>query len=110
MSTEPRPTISISCDDCELQHTDACADCLVTFVLGREPNDAIVVDAAEGPHHPVPRTGRSRSRDAPFRRGGGLGRLLTHLGPMRSMGPCRPRSGSGDPVTTGRMTDRAVSP
>jgi hypothetical protein len=42
-----RPTISISCDDCELQHTDACADCLVTFVLGREPEDAVVVDVAE---------------------------------------------------------------
>jgi hypothetical protein len=42
-----RPTISISCDDCALQHTDACADCLVTFVLGREPNDAVVVDVAE---------------------------------------------------------------
>jgi len=42
-----RPTISISCDDCELQHTDACADCLVTFVLGREPHDAVVVDVAE---------------------------------------------------------------
>jgi hypothetical protein len=42
-----RPTISISCDDCELQHTDACADCLVTFVLGREPKDAVVVDVAE---------------------------------------------------------------
>jgi hypothetical protein len=42
-----RPTISISCDDCELQHTDACADCLVTFVLGRAPGDAVVVDVAE---------------------------------------------------------------
>ena len=47
MGTETRPTISISCDDCELQHTDACADCLVTFVLGREPDDAVVVDVAE---------------------------------------------------------------
>jgi hypothetical protein len=44
---ETRSTISISCDDCELQHTDACADCLVTFVLGREPNDAVVIDVAE---------------------------------------------------------------
>ena len=30
-------TITISCDDCELQHTDACADCLVTFVSGASP-------------------------------------------------------------------------
>ncbi len=47
MTGSERPTISISCDDCELQHTDACADCLVTFVLGREPDDAVVVDVAE---------------------------------------------------------------
>lgn len=47
MTTPARPTISISCHDCELQHTDACADCLVTFVLGREPDDAVVVDVAE---------------------------------------------------------------
>ena len=40
-------TISISCDDCELQHTDACDDCLVSFVLGREPDDAVVVDVDE---------------------------------------------------------------
>jgi hypothetical protein len=47
MTTDSRSTISISCDDCELQHTDACGDCLVTFVLGREPDDAVVIDVAE---------------------------------------------------------------
>jgi hypothetical protein len=47
MGKEAGPTISISCADCELRHTDACADCLVTFVLGREPDDAVVVDVAE---------------------------------------------------------------
>ncbi len=40
-------TVSISCDDCELQGTSACEDCLVSFVLGREPDDAVVVDAEE---------------------------------------------------------------
>ncbi|MGD0320404.1 MAG: hypothetical protein ABSC00_02185 [Acidimicrobiales bacterium] len=40
-------TISISCDDCELRASDACEDCLVSFVLGREPDDAVVVDVAE---------------------------------------------------------------
>jgi hypothetical protein len=40
-------TISISCDDCELQGTTACQDCLVSFVLGREPDDAVVVDVEE---------------------------------------------------------------
>ncbi|MGA2519860.1 MAG: hypothetical protein ABSG81_03470 [Acidimicrobiales bacterium] len=40
-------TICIDCDDCALQRTAACSDCLVTFVLGREPDDAVVVDADE---------------------------------------------------------------
>jgi len=46
VTTTPR-SISISCDDCPLEHTDACEGCLVTFVLGREPGDAVVVDVAE---------------------------------------------------------------
>ena len=29
------------------QSTDACADCLVTFLLDREPDDAVVIDAEE---------------------------------------------------------------
>lgn len=40
-------TITVSCDDCRLQDTDACADCLVSFVLGRDPDDAVVIDAVE---------------------------------------------------------------
>lgn len=40
-------TITISCEDCALQHTDACGDCVVTFLCSREPDDAIVIDAAE---------------------------------------------------------------
>jgi hypothetical protein len=47
MTAPPRPTISISCDDCELQHSAACDDCVVSFVLGREADDAVVVDVAE---------------------------------------------------------------
>jgi hypothetical protein len=38
-------TITVSCDECCLQGSDACDDCLVTFVLGREPDDAVVIDA-----------------------------------------------------------------
>lgn len=41
------PSLSISCDECRLQGTDACTDCLVTFVLDREPDDAVVIDARE---------------------------------------------------------------
>lgn len=29
----PRRSLTISCDDCSLQCTSACADCVVTFVL-----------------------------------------------------------------------------
>ena len=39
--------VSISCDDCRLQHTGACEDCLVSFILERDPEDALVVDADE---------------------------------------------------------------
>jgi hypothetical protein len=41
------PTITIDCDDCTLQHTSACEDCLVSFLLDRDPTDAVVIDAAE---------------------------------------------------------------
>jgi len=40
-------TISIDCGDCLLQASDACDDCLVSFVLGRDPDDAVVIDADE---------------------------------------------------------------
>jgi len=41
------PTFTISCDECSLQGTEACDDCVVTFLLGREPDDAVVIDADE---------------------------------------------------------------
>lgn len=37
----------ISCDDCAMQHTNACDDCVVTFICGREPDEAVVFDVAE---------------------------------------------------------------
>lgn len=39
--------ITIDCDDCTMQHTTACDDCVVSFVCGREPHEALVIDAAE---------------------------------------------------------------
>ena len=39
--------MTISCDDCTMQHTSACDDCVVTFICGREPDDAVVIDATE---------------------------------------------------------------
>lgn len=44
---QPDEPISISCDDCVMQHTDACGDCVVTFICSREPGDAVVIDAGE---------------------------------------------------------------
>jgi hypothetical protein len=40
-------TLTIDCDCCSLQGTDACADCVVSFLLEREPDDAVVIDADE---------------------------------------------------------------
>ena len=39
--------MTISCDECTMQHTSACDDCVVTFICGREPDDAVIIDAAE---------------------------------------------------------------
>ena len=38
---------TISCDDCAMQGTDVCGDCIVTFICGRDPDDAIVIDGEE---------------------------------------------------------------
>jgi hypothetical protein len=39
--------LHIDCDDCAMQGSDACADCVVTFICSREPGEAVVVDVAE---------------------------------------------------------------
>jgi hypothetical protein len=36
----------ISCDDCRMQGTDACSDCVVTYILDK-PDGAVVFDAAQ---------------------------------------------------------------
>ena len=38
--------LRIDCDACVAQHTDACQDCVVTFLLDR-PEGAIVFDVEE---------------------------------------------------------------
>ena len=40
-------SLSISCDDCVARDTDACADCVVSFICGRDPGDAVIIDVAE---------------------------------------------------------------
>jgi hypothetical protein len=37
----------IDCAECALEGTSACVDCVVTYLVGREPGEAVVVDAAE---------------------------------------------------------------
>jgi hypothetical protein len=44
---EPEGGLTIDCDCCSLRATAACDDCVVTFLLGREPDDAVVIDADE---------------------------------------------------------------
>jgi hypothetical protein len=39
--------LTISCNDCVMQHTSHCDDCVVTFICDRDPDDAIVIDADE---------------------------------------------------------------
>jgi hypothetical protein len=43
----PNDALTIDCDCCQLQNTNACDDCVVSFLLGREADDAVVIDADE---------------------------------------------------------------
>lgn len=40
-------TLTVDCDTCTVRGTGACDDCVVSYVLGREPEDAVVIDADE---------------------------------------------------------------
>ena len=44
---EPEGGLTIDCDCCALRDTAACDDCVVSFLLEREPDDAVVIDADE---------------------------------------------------------------
>jgi hypothetical protein len=39
--------LRIDCDECLMQGTSTCADCIVTFICSRQPGDAVVIDVAE---------------------------------------------------------------
>jgi hypothetical protein len=43
----PSHAFTIDCGDCEHQQTSVCDDCVVSFIVGRQPEDAIVIDADE---------------------------------------------------------------
>jgi len=44
---DPRDPLTIDCDECLLQGSDACGDCVVTFLCGVEAGRPVVVDLAE---------------------------------------------------------------
>lgn len=39
--------ITIDCEECVMRHTAACGDCVVSFVVSREPGEALVIDVDE---------------------------------------------------------------
>ena len=40
-------TLTIDCETCEMRGTDACADCVVTFLCERDEQEAVVLDTGE---------------------------------------------------------------
>ena len=36
--------LHIDCDDCVMAGTDACDDCIVTFIVNRPPSEAVRID------------------------------------------------------------------
>ncbi len=43
----PAESFTIDCADCMHQHTSVCDDCVVSFIVDRQPEDAVVVDVEE---------------------------------------------------------------
>jgi len=39
--------LTIDCSECVMRATEHCDDCVVSFVVGREPGEALVIDADE---------------------------------------------------------------
>ncbi|HEY8527111.1 MAG TPA: hypothetical protein VIL48_19220 [Acidimicrobiales bacterium] len=39
--------LRIDCDECLMQHTRVCDDCVVTFICSRRPDEAVVIDVSE---------------------------------------------------------------
>lgn len=40
-------TMTIDCGECVMRDTAACADCVVTFLCGRQADEAVVIDVQE---------------------------------------------------------------
>ena len=44
----PAPeAVTIDCADCAHQHSSVCDDCVVSFIVGCDSDDAVVIDADE---------------------------------------------------------------
>ncbi|NNE73137.1 MAG: hypothetical protein HKN26_05690 [Acidimicrobiales bacterium] len=46
-----KPSLTIDCNTCTMQHTSACDDCMVTYLCSEhtsdEPPGAVIIDLAE---------------------------------------------------------------
>ena len=40
-------SLRISCDECTMEGTSTCEDCVVTYLCSREPDEAVVIDVEE---------------------------------------------------------------
>ena len=40
-------SMTIDCGTCSRQNTSTCDACVVTFIINREPEEAVVIDVAE---------------------------------------------------------------
>ncbi len=43
----PETGLTIDCDVCVAQHTDACDDCVVSYLVGHEEGTPVVLDSEE---------------------------------------------------------------
>ena len=41
------PALTIDCAVCEVRHTDACDDCVVSYLVGHEAGTPVILDADE---------------------------------------------------------------
>ena len=44
---EEHSVLTIDCGTCELHHTSACSDCVVSFVCDRRAGEAVLIDVSE---------------------------------------------------------------
>jgi hypothetical protein len=47
VDSAPPASFVVDCGECEHQHTEVCDDCVVSFIVDRHPQDAVIVDVDE---------------------------------------------------------------